>query len=110
MPVTAIVSILHRLSGLLLVLILPALIYGFYLSTQSKAQFDGLISCFDSLGYRLFLIGLIWAIAHHILAGIRYLLIDIDIGLSLPAAKLSAWISNITAVIVTILFAIGLLL
>lgn len=110
MPVTAIVSILHRLSGLLLAILLPVLIYGFYLSTQSKAQFQELISNVDTLGFRLILIVLIWTIIHHIFAGIRYLLIDIELGVSLPRARMSAWIANITAVIITLLFAKGLLL
>ncbi|MFV1985031.1 MAG: succinate dehydrogenase, cytochrome b556 subunit [Thiohalomonadales bacterium] len=109
MPVTAIVSVLHRLSGLLLVLILPVIIYGFYLSTQSKARFESLMNSFDSLFFQLVLIAVVWAISHHILAGIRFLLIDIDLGLSLSAATKSSWVVNLTAVIVTLLFAKGLL-
>ncbi len=109
MPVTAIVSVLHRLSGLLLVLILPFFIYGFYLSTQSKARFESLMNSFDSLLFQLVLIAVVWAISHHILAGIRFLLIDIDLGLSLSTATKSSWIVNITAVIVTLLFAKELL-
>ncbi len=108
MPVTAIVSILHRLSGLLLVILLPILIYAFYISTQSKAEFSGLLRYFDSVALRVFLVVLIWIFAHHVLAGIRYLLIDIDLGLSLPAAKMTAWIANIAAVVVTVILAKGL--
>ncbi|MFV2061395.1 MAG: succinate dehydrogenase, cytochrome b556 subunit [Gammaproteobacteria bacterium] len=109
MPVTAIASILHRLSGLLLALFLPVFIYGFYLSTQGKAQFDQLMVYFENPGFKILLIILIWTISHHILAGIRYLLIDIELGVSLPAARLSAWIANIAAVIVTVLIALRLL-
>jgi len=110
MPVTAIVSILHRLSGFILVAILPVAIYAFYLSLQSKAQFDELMRCFDSIVFQLILIGLVWTITHHIFAGIRYLLLDIDIGLTLPKARMSAWIANIAAVIVTVVFAMDILL
>ncbi len=110
MPVTAIVSILHRLSGLLLVLFLPILIYGFYISTQSKAEFTALLNNFDSVVWRVVLIILTWITAHHIIAGIRYLLIDIDLGLSLPVAKMTAWIANIAAVVVMLVLAKGLLL
>jgi len=110
MPVTAIVSILHRISGLLLVLFLPVLIYVFYLSTNNKDQFNELLRCFDSTIFKFIIIGLFWAIAHHIIAGIRYLLIDIEIGLTLPAAKLTAWFANILAAVITVIFALELLL
>jgi succinate dehydrogenase / fumarate reductase cytochrome b subunit len=110
MPVTAIVSILHRLSGLLLAIFLPVFIYGFYLSTQGKSQFEQLSGYFNNLGFKILLIVLIWTISHHIFAGIRYLLIDIEFGVSLPAARLSAWIANIAAVIVTLLITLELLI
>ncbi len=109
MPVTALVSILHRLSGLLLVLILPVIIYGFYVSIKSKAQFEALVSYFDSLPFQIILIAVVWVVSHHIFAGIRYLLIDIELGVLLPAAKLTAWIANIAALLITLLFALRLL-
>jgi len=67
------------------------------------------MNSFDSLLFQLVLIAVVWAISHHILAGIRFLLIDIDLGLSLSTATKSSWIVNITAVIVTLLFAKELL-
>ncbi len=109
MPVTALVSILHRLSGLLLVLILPVIIYGFYVSIKSKAHFVELVNYFDSLPFQIILIAVVWVVSHHIFAGIRYLLIDIELGVLLPAAKFTAWVANIAALLITLLFALRLL-
>ena len=55
------------------------------------------------------LIVLAWVLAHHLLAGIRHLLSDVDIGSQLPAARRSAWVVNVGGVAVA-LFATGLLL
>ncbi len=110
MPVTAVASILHRLSGLLLALFLPVFIYGFYLSTQGKTQFDQLMGYFENPGIQILLIILVWTITHHVFAGIRYLLIDIELGVSLSTARMSAWIVNIAAIAVTLFIAMDLLL
>jgi len=110
MPVTAIVSILHRLSGLLLSLFLPVLIYGFYQSVQSKTKFDSIVAYFDSVLFQFILICFVWSLTHHILAGIRYLLIDVDIGVTLASATVTAWFINISSVIVTVFFALALML
>lgn len=109
MPVTALVSILHRLSGLLLVLMLPVIVYAFHVSIQNKIQFEALLNYFNSTLFQIILIAIVWIVLHHIFAGIRYLLIDIELGVSLSVAKLSAWFANIAALIVTLLFAIRLL-
>jgi len=50
----------------------------------------------------------IWALAHHLLAGTRHPLSDIDIGSLLPVARRSAWIVNVGGVAVALL-AVGVL-
>jgi succinate dehydrogenase / fumarate reductase, cytochrome b subunit len=52
---------------------------------------------------------LTWALTHHLLAGIRHLLSDIDIGSQLPASRRSAWIANLGGVVVALLAASALL-
>jgi succinate dehydrogenase / fumarate reductase cytochrome b subunit len=44
-----------------------------------------------------------WTFAHHFFAGIRHLLMDIDVGSSLPVARLSAWLVNVASVSVALL-------
>jgi succinate dehydrogenase / fumarate reductase cytochrome b subunit len=53
---------------------------------------------------KLIALVLVWALSHHLLAGIRYLLIDIDMGVELPAAKRSAWAVNVGALVVAAVF------
>ncbi|MDE2090071.1 MAG: succinate dehydrogenase, cytochrome b556 subunit, partial [Gammaproteobacteria bacterium] len=38
---------------------------------------------------------LAWALVHHLLAGLRFLLIDVDMGVQLRAARISAWLVNL---------------
>lgn len=46
---------------------------------------------------------LVWALAHHVLAGVRHMLADINIGSTLPQARRSAWTVNLAAVLVALL-------
>ncbi len=90
MPVTALVSILHRLSGVLLFLTLPLLLFMLERSLASAQGFDELLGLFDSNLARLALLPLLWALSHHLLAGLRVLLLDVDVGVDIRAARLSA--------------------
>lgn len=90
LPVTALVSILHRLSGVLLFLTLPLLLFMLERSLASAQGFDELLGLFDSNLARLALLPLLWALSHHLLAGLRVLLLDVDVGVDIRAARLSA--------------------
>lgn len=89
-PLAAVVSILHRISGALLFLALPALIAMFGLSLESPAGFEraGQLMRQPMIGIPLF--GLVWAYLHHFCAGIRFLLLDMHIGLDKEGARRSA--------------------
>src|SRR5574340_339939 len=109
MPVGALTSITQRVTGILLALGIPFSIYLLDLSLQDPQSYAQVISLFDKLAFRGAAIVLIWALAHHSLAGIRHLLSDIDVGSQLPAARRSAWIVNLGGVAVALLAA-GVLL
>lgn len=109
MPVGALTSITHRVTGILLALGIPFSIYLLDLSLQSPQSYAQVISLFDRLAFRGVAIVLIWALAHHSLAGIRHLLSDIDVGSQLPAARRSAWVVNLGGVAVALLAAGALL-
>jgi len=66
-------------------------------------------SLFDELGWRIATIVLVWVLTHHLLAGIRHLLSDIDIGSQLTAARRSAWIVNVGGIAMALLAAGALL-
>mgnify|MGYP000367363481 FL=1 len=53
---------------------------------------------------------LVWSFSHHLLAGIRHLLLDIDIGVERSQARTSAWLVNLGALLLTALYlAVGVL-
>jgi succinate dehydrogenase / fumarate reductase cytochrome b subunit len=92
LPVPGVVSILHRASGLLIFLLLPLLLWLFDLSLSSDRSFDRLVAFCEGTPARLVLLALSWALIHHVIAGIRFLLLDLHLGVDKVAARRSAWI------------------
>jgi succinate dehydrogenase / fumarate reductase cytochrome b subunit len=90
-PPGAIASIAHRATGVLLALATPIAAYAF---TRSIAGPDGFVEIARwgrTLPIRLALAGLAAALAYHLLAGVRHLLMDAGIGSSLRTGRSSAW-------------------
>ena len=92
MPIAALMSILHRISGVLLFFAIPAVIYLFELSLRSAQEFSTVTSLLNSTPGKLTLVVILWALLHHLFAGIRYLLLDVHIGLTREGARVGAWI------------------
>lgn len=90
LPPAGIVSILHRISGALLFLLLPLLLWMLDLSLRSEISFERLRGFVASGFVKLVLLGLIWAFLHHLVAGIRYLLLDLHVGLDPAPSRASA--------------------
>jgi succinate dehydrogenase / fumarate reductase, cytochrome b subunit len=109
LPVGALTSITHRITGVLLALAIPFCIYLLDLSLRGPFGFTQVVAMLDDVWIKGGFIVLTWALAHHLLAGIRHLLSDIDIGSQLPAARRSAWMANIGGVAVALLAAAALL-
>ncbi len=91
LPVTGVVSIVHRISGVLLVFGIPLIIYLLELSMQGPEGFDQLASMFSSLPVRLGLLLGGAMVAYHLIAGVRFLLIDLGVGEHVTGARRSAW-------------------
>ena len=108
-PVAAVVSILHRFSGVLLSLIAPVLVYLFGLSVKDEQGFITVMRLLSSMPGKLITAFLVWNLAHHFFAGVRFLLMDLDIGVSKAKAAYSAWWVHIGAAGVAVL-AFGLML
>ena len=102
LPIMGIASINHRLSGLILFLSIPFSLYLLQLSLSSEAGFKEALSCLSSSWIKLALVLLTWSFVHHLFAGFRFLLIDQNVGVSLSAARKSAWFVVFTAVVVTL--------
>lgn len=105
MPVGAVTSITHRITGILLAIGIP---FGVYLLDQSlrdPQSYVGVTQLFAHPAFKFAALAFIWALAHHLFAGVRHLLSDIDIGSRLPAARRSAWSVNLGGVAVALLAA-----
>ena len=90
LPLPGKVSILHRVSGVGLFLFLPVLLWVFSVSLTSADTFAVLKALSTSLPAKVVFAGLIWAFAHHFCAGIRFLLLDLHVGIEKEAARKSA--------------------
>lgn len=91
LPLPGFVSILHRISGALLFL---SGVWFLYMLDRSLVSEAGYLAVRHYVGLpvvKLALLGLIWAYCHHFCAGIRYLFLDLNKGLDLPAARMSSW-------------------
>jgi succinate dehydrogenase / fumarate reductase cytochrome b subunit len=83
LPVAGIVSILHRISGFIMFLLMPFIIWMFDTSVSSEISFSKFKSAFNIglLGipgalWKLVALALIWAFLHHLIAGLRHLWMD----------------------------------
>lgn len=108
LPVAGVMSIIHRVSGVVMVLSIPLLIYLLDLSLASPQGFADATALFDNILVKLILFGFIWGLMHHLLAGIRYLLIDIDIGVEKPLFRQTAWAVIIAAPVLALILMGGL--
>ena len=109
MPVGALASIGHRLSGIVLAAGVPAGVYLLGLSLQDEQGFAQVSRLFTSLLFKGALVLVVWALAHHVLAGVRHLLTDFNIGSPLAAGRRSAWLANLGGVAVALAAALVLL-
>lgn len=90
MPLSAMVSIMHRISGALIFLLLPFVLYLFEKSLFSEAAFEHFKGIASHWFVKLVLLGLSWAYLHHFCAGLRHLLMDLHIGLTKTGARRTA--------------------
>lgn len=109
MPVGAVTSFAHRVSGIVLALAIPFYLHVLQLSLQSPRTYALAAAMFTRWQWKVLAVVTIWALAHHVLAGLRHLLGDVDIGSQLPAARRSAWAVNSAGVIIALLSAGALL-
>ncbi|MBI2744772.1 MAG: succinate dehydrogenase, cytochrome b556 subunit [Burkholderiales bacterium] len=106
-PLAALVSGMHRISGLIMFLLLPFIIWLFDTSVSSEFSYARFSAAFSTgLGFlpgwfiKLVALGLIWAFLHHIVAGLRHLWMDVAHAVSKEFGRRSA--------IVTLVLSLGL--
>jgi succinate dehydrogenase / fumarate reductase cytochrome b subunit len=91
LPVGGVVSILHRISGVALILLTPFILYLLDQSLESEDGYHFTIQTLGSPFSRIVAIAGVWLFVHHLLAGVRHLFLDLDIGIGREAARFSAW-------------------
>jgi succinate dehydrogenase / fumarate reductase cytochrome b subunit len=107
LPAAGIVSILHRISGLIMFLLLPLIVWMFDTSVSSEISFAKFSAAFNvGLGFvpavlvKVVALGLIWAYLHHLIAGVRHVYMDVCHAVTKEFGKSSA--------IVTLVLSLGL--
>ncbi len=103
MPVGALTSIGHRISGVVLAATVPAAVYLFALSLRNEVGYARVAALSESIGFKAAAVIAVWALAHHLLGGVRHLLSDFDVGSPLRSARKSAWFVNLAGVAVALL-------
>jgi succinate dehydrogenase / fumarate reductase cytochrome b subunit len=96
LPVGAVASFLHRVSGVLLF---------FHCSLAGPTEFAALAMYARAPWVRVLALVLVWALSHHVLAGVRHLLMDGGVGWQLQMARRSAWLVNSGAIVLTLFVA-----
>ena len=105
LPVGGVVSILHRLTGILLVMSLPFGLWLLQWSLVGADEFAQLQTLLKTLPARVVLLSIFLTTVHHLLAGLRHLLIDIDIGITRRGGRLGAWLVLAVGLGMTVLVA-----
>ena len=107
LPAAGWVSLLHRVSGAIMFLLMPFIIWMFDKSVSSEYSYAKFTSAFNiGLGFvpgvliKLVVLALIWAYLHHFIAGVRHLWMDINHAVSKEFGKSSA--------VVTLALSLGL--
>ena len=108
LPLPGIVSILHRVSGAGLFLLLPFLLYLLDRSLGSAETFETFSAVVDHPLVKLLLMGLLWAYLHHFCAGIRFMLLDMHKGLELETARMSSKIVLGVSIALTLIIGVAL--
>ncbi len=109
LPLAGLVSILHRISGAAMFLVgLPFVLYLFQQSLVSELSFESYRAIVSHWFAKLVLLGLVWAYAHHFCAGLRHLLMDLDVGVDKDSGRLSAALVLSVSLTLTLVVALKL--
>ncbi len=109
LPIGGIMSIIHRATGVFMFLAVPYLIYLLDLSLSGPEGYAEAAAAVHRVPGMIFVFLLMWSLIHHLLAGIRYLLIDVDLGVEKTIARQTALAVVIAGPILGLLLTGGVL-
>jgi len=111
LPPAGVVSILHRVSGAMMFLLLPFVVWLFDVSLSSEFSYERFTGAFVAgIGFvpawfvKLVVLALIWGYLHHFIAGVRHLWMDATHSVSKQQGHQSAVVTLIASVLLTLLF------
>jgi succinate dehydrogenase / fumarate reductase cytochrome b subunit len=107
-PLPAIISILHRISGVFVFLLIPLLLWMLDLSLSSPMGFDYLQGILTSLWFKFIVWLFLVALLYHLVAGIRHLIMDMGIGESLQGGQRGAQITILVTIVLALLAGVWL--
>lgn len=115
LPPAGIVSILHRVSGVMMFLLLPFIVWMFDTSLTTEQSYEQFTAVFaGGAGWlpgwfvKLVALALIWAYLHHVIAGVRHLWMDATHSVGLKFGRISALVTLGLSVLVTLLLGVKL--
>ncbi len=103
MPLTAITSILTRITGNALIVAAFLIVWWLLAAATSEAYFATADAVLTSWFGKLVFLGSIWAVWYHLLTGLRHLYYDSGRGLDIPTAEKLGWACIIGSVVLTLL-------
>lgn len=108
LPLAARMSILHRISGGAIFLLLPFLIYLLQLSLGTPEEFETFLAITRHPLAKLVFLALTYGFVHHVCMGIRLLLIDIHKGVARDTARASAKLVLVAGLLITAILGVTL--
>jgi succinate dehydrogenase / fumarate reductase cytochrome b subunit len=108
LPPSGIVSILHRISGFGIFLMLPFLLYLFELSLLSEYSYARFSGVLENPFVKVIILGLSWAYLHHFCAGVRHLFMDNHMALDKDGSRKTAKIVLVVSLVLTVLVGLKL--
>lgn len=101
MSITAKISILHRASGVLMFLAIPLVLFVLHMSLTNAEIYQTMHCACSTTFVKLIYLVLIWALMHHMCAGVRFLLLDIEKGVEKATAQKTAKIVLVVSLLLT---------
>ena len=108
LPLPGVLSILHRVSGVLLAWALPAALGALHFSLESEEGYECVAEFFAHPLMKLLVWGAAWALFHHLCAGVRFLALDFHIGTELATARRTAMAAFVVSILMTLAFGVWL--
>ena len=108
LAIGCVISIIHRATGAVLVLLIPYTLYLLQTALESPMRFEEVRASLSGGIGRIALLLALWLLIQHLYSGVRHLFMDIDVGVERPVARRSAWLTLLASIITVSLLGVFL--